>query len=325
MLLVLACLVTSIILIFLWVYILSNDGSTLDEVNVRANFLINGEHAPFYLALDKGYYEDENIDFTLIAGEGSGLTVQLVGTGKETFGLASSEIVLKGRSNGIPVTSFMLINPQSPVNIYSLKGEGIQKPQDLYGKRLGVDLKSNTYIQYLAFANKLNLDRSKIIEVPTTTNVELLIQDSVDAFVHQTHKGPITLRNKGFETEEILFEDYGLHFYGLTIIANEELIEENPDLVERFSRATIKAWEESLEDPQKATKALIKYNPDLDYNTSLQQFLRFVELFDEESIKNQGFGHMTHKEWFDAQEILYELDIIENKIDVNTVFTNRFV
>jgi NitT/TauT family transport system substrate-binding protein len=301
------------------------DNFQLEKVTLRANFLISGEHAPYYLGLDKGFYEEEGLDLEIIPGEGSGLAVQLIGTGKETFGLASSEIVLKGRTNGIPIIAVSLVNPKSPVTIISLKESNIKRLTNLYGKKLGVNYKSNTYLQYQALIEKENLDNSQITEVPGSANLESLLSKRVDAILRQTQNEPVTLKLKGYEINEILFEDEGLHFYGTTLIANEGLVKDNPELVKRFVRATIKSWEYALENPEEASEALVSQNTDLEYEISLEQFKKFSSLFDEQKIKLQGFGFMAYEEWDNTQEILYDLKIIENKIDVDSVFTNKFL
>lgn len=299
--------------------------SDLEEVQLRANFFISGEHAPYYLGIDKGFYEDEGIELKLNSGEGSSLAVQLVGRGDEEFGLASSEIVLKGRTNGIPVISVSVINPVSPVTIISLKDVEIRELEDLYGKTLGVNYKSNTYQQYKALVRKKQLDSSQITEVPGAANIESLLSGRVDAILRQTQNEAVSLKIKGYEVNEQLFEDYGIHFYGITLITNDDLIKENPELVRRFVRATIKSWEYSIDNPEEAIESLVAHNKNLDKQISLQQFLKFVSLFDKQSIESEGFGYMTAEEWHNTQEMLYELGIIENKINVNTVFTNEFL
>jgi NitT/TauT family transport system substrate-binding protein len=296
-----------------------------DKVELRVNFLIDGEHAPYYLGLEKGFYAEEGIDLQINPGKGSSLAVQLVGTGEETFGLASSEIVLKGKTNGIPVTSVAVVNPRSPVTIISLKEKEILDPEDLYGRTLGVNYKSNTYQQYRALVKTAELDDSKITEVPGAATLDNLLSGRVDAILRQTHNEPVTLISNGYEINELLFEDHGIHFYGITIIASDETIRGNPELVRGFIRATEKAWQYSLENPGEAAEALTKHNPELDTDITQGQFLKFASLVDTEGMEKGDFGQMTFEEWDNTQETLFELGLIEKRVDVNTVFTNKFL
>jgi NitT/TauT family transport system substrate-binding protein len=295
----------------------------IQKVTMRANFLISGEHAPFFLGIDKGFFREEGIDLEIIPSEGSSIAVQIVGTGKEDFGLASSEIVLIGRAKDIPVKSILLLNPKSPVSIFSLKEKNISSPADLAGKKIGVILKSNTYQQFQVFLKKEAIEKSSFEEVPTTSNVENILNGKIDALVHQTHKGAQTLKSKGFEINEIMLEDYGVHFYGLTLITNDNLINNNPGLIKKFARATRRSWEYALVNREESIQALVKYNPGLDYNLTLNEFSKF-NLITEKGKGNNAFHIMKESEWESAETLLFNTGIIEKKGIAKYAFTNEF-
>src|SRR5262245_3891911 len=72
-------------------------------LKMRLDWLVNGYHAPFYVALDKGWYKEAGLDVTLEPGRGSGDTVKLVGAGNAELGFANAAAAAKAAADGVPV------------------------------------------------------------------------------------------------------------------------------------------------------------------------------------------------------------------------------
>jgi NitT/TauT family transport system substrate-binding protein len=228
-----------------------------------------------------------------------------------------------GRAKDVPVRSILLLNPKSPVSIFSLKDKNITSPRDLKGKKIGSILKGNAHQQFLVLLKEQNIDETSFTLVPTTSNVENLLNGNIDALVHQTHKGAETLKQKGYEINEILLEDHGIHFYGLTLITNDNLLKNNPELVKRFVRATRRSWEYSLANREEGVRALVKYNPGLEYNLTLNEFNKFNSYTGKDNEDN-AFPVMKASEWESAEDLLFKTGIIDKKDIAKDAFTNEF-
>src|SRR6266404_195800 len=78
-----------------------------DAVSLRLNWYMGGLHVPFYYGKERGFYKEEGIDLTINEGRGSANTVQVVGAGSDTFGLADSSSVILASTKGADVKSVM--------------------------------------------------------------------------------------------------------------------------------------------------------------------------------------------------------------------------
>ena len=111
-------------------------GQQLRHVSFRMNWVPYAEHAPVWVAIEKGYYADEGLDVEVIYGKGSTLSAQLVGTGENEFGMCAGDTSLMSRIKGVPLKVLAVIIQRSPVAAVSLKEKGIVQPKDLEGKRV---------------------------------------------------------------------------------------------------------------------------------------------------------------------------------------------
>ena len=91
---------------------------------------------------------------------------------------------------------------------------------------------------------------------------------------------PFLIQEKGFETEAVTFADLGVNLLGFSLLAHDDLIEENPDLVQRFVSATNRGWEEARNDPEAVMPALTNVKPDFNIERGLGQLKVMIDLMD---------------------------------------------
>ncbi len=129
--------------------------------------------------------------------------------------------------------------PNTPTVIYSLKQKAIEKPEGLYGKRLGVMKTSSAYRNYVAFAEKYGLDRSQIEEIPCTGDLREITSDSarLDAMVHFEFQHPLQIKLHGEEVTVIPLRSFGIKIYGQSLVTHVDMVEKRSDLVQRFTKA----------------------------------------------------------------------------------------
>jgi ABC-type nitrate/sulfonate/bicarbonate transport system substrate-binding protein len=156
-----------------------------EKVSLRLDWVYGSEHAPIFLAMEKGYFRDENIDLNLMPGEGSSVTVKLVGNRDADFGYATADQVLIGAQRGLPLVATAVVLQQNPTALIFKASAGIKDIKtDLKGKTIGVQLKSNTGRQWEAIKKSMALDTKSFIEVPADgALVPLLTSDRIQAGV----------------------------------------------------------------------------------------------------------------------------------------------
>jgi NitT/TauT family transport system substrate-binding protein len=236
----------------------------LKPATLRLNYVANAEHAPYYVGLKKGFYKDEGLDVTISPGTGSNDTVKLVGTGNDMFGVAVADAVVVGRGRGVPVVSTAVLLQQSPNVLISLKESNITKPQDLYGKRLGVSSRSTVFAFWQALAKSAKLDASRInlMDLGATASTPVLVAKTIDATIVLATNEVVALQVDGFKLNVVDLGQYGVHSYGQVLFANADLVKRDPDLVKRFTRATLKSWQYTIANVPDAIAILKEYVPE---------------------------------------------------------------
>lgn len=298
-----------------------------DKVKLRLDWVFGAEHAPIFLARDKGFFKQEGIDIELMPGEGSSVTVKLVGNRDAEFGYAAADQALIGASKGLDVTSVAVVLQRSPTALIFKNAAGIKDPKtDLYGKTIGVQLKSNTGRQWTAMKKMLQLDPAKLKEVPADgALVPLLASGRIDVGVGFFFNDGLKLRASGEDVGWILFEDLGMRMYSTSLLTNSSLIKENPDLVRRMTRAFIRGWAYSVANPGEALKAFIAANPTTDIKYAELKLPEVIKLTRSPDVDKSGIGHSTLAGWNELQNQLLGMGLLDTSIDVNKAFTNDFL
>lgn len=301
----------------------------LTTVTFRMSWHPDSDYAPFLLAGDKGFYAEEGLEVEVLPGRGSVLSTKLVAIEENDFGLASGSTTLIARTKGMPLKVLAIVKQKSPASVVYRKDLGIKSPKDLEGKTVACAPQSTKRQQFIAFCKKQGVDIEKItfVSVSTSQEIKLLLSGKVDAALMFSDTIDAILKKKGLseDFEKMLFDDYGIHLYGHTIITHENMVKNHPDLVRKFVKATVRAWEYAINHPEEAIDVLIKYYPEIDKASELDKFRGELQLSENEVTEEHGFGYQTKERWEEVQDLLYGLEIIKTKIDVTTLYTNEFL
>ena len=153
----------------------------------------------------------------------------------------------------------------------------------------------------------------------------LLTSDRIQVGIGFYFNDGLKLKATGTDATWISFEDLGIKMYSTTLLTNAELIEKNPDLVKRFTRAFMKGWSYSLKHPDEALQAFLKANPSTDKVYAELKLPEVLKLTYSADVKANGLGHSTTADWENLQKQLIEMDIMKEKTDVSKVFSNEFL
>ncbi|MGE0737339.1 MAG: ABC transporter substrate-binding protein [Alphaproteobacteria bacterium] len=297
-----------------------------DKVSLRLDWVFGTEHSGIFVAQQKGFFKEANIDVRIMPGEGSSVTVKLVGTGDADFGYATADQAMLAYSRDLPVVTTAVILQSSPSAIVFPKKSGIKNLKDLYGKRLGLQLKSAVERQWRAVSKIQKIDNSKINEVPADLAIaQLIIAGRIDAGVAFFFNDGIRPIAEGIEMDWILFRDVGLPMYSSGLIVNAETIKKNPDLVARFTRAFVRGWTYAKANPEEAYQLVIKAQPSLDNKFNKLKLPAVLTLLDSEDTKKNGVGYSTKAGWDSLMKTLIDLELIKTPIDTDKVYTTKFL
>lgn len=276
-----------------------------------------------YVAEEKGFYEDQNLKVT-IHHASRGEHLQLLMSGEVDFTTAAATSVLKRRSDPeIPIVAFALLGQRAQQAYIALKKSGIEDVKDWEGKTFGYKISPPP--DYLALLKANNVDRSKITEVNAGFDPRILTEGKVDILAIFKSNEPDTIQKLGFEITLWDPADYGVPSMGLTFITRQDIIENNPELVEKFLKATLTGTHYALQNQDETLDIIMKYAPN--ENRDHQKFMLSTELKDSQSslTDQNGLGYMNDKQWKDLYDSLVEFEALPNQFDYQTAYTNEFL
>ena len=256
--------------------------SAQDKVGVITDAGFLGRHAYYFVAIEKGFYKEANLDFSVLRGQGSAEAIKQVGAGNVIFGFADagSAVLARGNDN-VPIRVVAIVYAKPPHAIYALKGSGIRKPKDLEGRSIANPAGGAIPKMFPAYAKAAGIDESKVKWVVASSESlpGLLALGRVDA-VGQFTVGEPRLKKDAENKElvELTYGDAGVDFYSNGLVASETTIKDKPDLVQRFVTATLKGLKYSLDNPKEAAEIMQKYHRELDVELGAAELVKVRQL-----------------------------------------------
>ena len=228
------------------------------KIRFQLDWRFEGPAALFLAARAKGYFQQEKLDVTIDAGNGSGNAVNRVASGTYEMGFADLAALMEFHGNnptapGKPVAVMMVYN-NTPAAVFALKKSGIRGPQDLVGKKLGAPVFDAGRKAFPIFAKANGLDPGKIAwtSMDPPLRETMLARGDVDAITGFTFTSLLNLNARGVKDDDLVvlpYPQYGVKLYGNVIIAADEFARRNPEAVKAFLRAFTRAVKDVLADP----------------------------------------------------------------------------
>jgi NitT/TauT family transport system substrate-binding protein len=275
----------------------------LTPVRFALDWRFEGPAAPFFVAIDKGYYKAEGLDVTIDPGAGSVEGINRVASGAYEVGFADINSLVKYRDNprNLPVKAVMMVYDTPAFSIVSLKKNGIAKPKDLEGKILGAPAPDGAYAQWPIFvqANKIDASKVKIENVGFPVREPMLAQGKVDAITGFWFSSFMNLRANNVPASEIVvlhMRDFGVDLYGNVILANPDFMRFSPKAVAGFVKATIRGIQETARSPETAIDSLMSRNPIAKRDVELERLkLSLEKNYITPDVKKNGLGAVDMK------------------------------
>jgi NitT/TauT family transport system substrate-binding protein len=294
----------------------------LERIRLPMGFIPNVQFAPFYVAIERGYFAQEGLEIEFEYGfEIDG--IKLTAAGQRPFAVASGDQVILARSQGLPVVYVFEWWQRFPVAVVSLAEAGIESPSDLVGRTVGVpELFWASYIgwQALLDAAGVESDEVKLVTIGYT-QVASLVEGQVDAAVVYANNEPVLLAQQGLETNLIEVAEY-TDIVSNGLVASEKVIAERPELVRRFVRALTRGVQDTLDDPEAAFEICQGYVEGLADNAELGRAVLNASLAYWQA---DQIGYSEEATWQTAQQAMHSAGLLQEMVEVDQLFSNDFL
>ena len=305
----------------------------LVDVTIRADWLLSAIHAPFFVAMDKGWYAEQGLNVTYFEGQGSSSTAQQVAADTDTFGYATMEATLRTNASGADLVTVANILPRFGLCVLVSADSGIETPQDLEGRRVASDPFGSTTALFPAFieASGADYDAIEHVIIDSGSLIDLLATGEVDGITVLTYSEPIKARDEMEAGARCIeYNDYGADIMGHGIIVRQPFMEEHPEIVQGFVEATLRAFEYTFENPEEAIATMRRLAEDdspLEEDQILYDSLEALqELRNLPEIEGKPFGYIEPLFIEHTASVLTDyLDFDPSEVNVEEAYTNEFV
>jgi NitT/TauT family transport system substrate-binding protein len=303
----------------------------LTPANIRMDFIIGGKHAPWFVALDKGFYAKRGLAATIQASTGSADTLRTVGSGGADFGFADMATMIVAKSRGTPVQAAAQFGYVGATILW--RDEGVIKGiKDLEGKSLAISPGQAQWFLMPAYCriNKIDFKAIKIQETAAPIQPAALATKKADFIImfraSNDEVAELAASKVGVKLARVFMKDTGLDIYGTSLIVKDEDVKKRPDFVRAYVEATLEGLRYARDHQEESLKILLKHKPELDPAlTTLQLKNALTEVFLPFESAQIGLGYMKPDILEKTVKVTNEYFDVGRKVTSKEIFTNQFI
>jgi NitT/TauT family transport system substrate-binding protein len=298
------------------------------RVKVHLDWLVNGYHAPFFVALDKGWYKEGGLDVTVVPGKGSFDAIRTAATGNAEFGFADGAVTAKSVTEGLPVKMVAIVVQETLAGIVSFADKKIDKPRDLEGKSVGIVPETASARILPAFFKTAGVDgsRVKVVNFTFATQIPSLLAGQVDS-IEGYIIGEYLAARRGAPDRKVSwmpFSDYGLRMYSSGILVNNDFLAKNPQAVRAFVKASMRGLDWTIKNVDGAVDIVARHT-ETDKPQLKEQLEVAIPYIDTPEARKLGLGVMSAEQWDRTQQIMVDFGGQARKAPGAQIFTNEFL
>lgn len=308
--------------------VIASPAAALEKFKFALNWFPVGDHAAYWVALEKGYFADRGLDVTLENSKGSGDSIAKVDTGAADAGLADSGVVIASLARGTTIKVVGMVFDKTPLNVFSSTDNPVVNPKDLEGKTIGAPPGDGQRQIWPAFAKANNIDESKVtwVNIEPAAKIAALAEKRVDAVADYTTGLPLYEKPMGEGKVAMMpWADHGLNMYSMSIIASAETMTERPEDLKNFLEAAYMGWRDVMMDPDAAMVIFKKRVPEIDEKLIGANMKMGLKLMQTDRYKDNGIG------WVEEAKMCASVDLVNTymglprEVDCKNVFTTEFL
>ena len=310
--------------------LVSHAVSAADKLNVTMNFTIEGQHAPWFVAKSKGYFDAAGLDVTIQRGYGSADTVKKVLTGVADIGFADPVPVIMAVAEGQPVKAIMGGYMQEPCALYSMtEGANIKSPKEMEGRIIGGPAGDICIILLQAVMERAGADFSKVTvqNMDAATRIPMMAAGKIDALGSFYEKDVLVangLKAAGKTATSWHYDKY-INKYSVMVIANAKTIEQKPEMLRKFVAALLRGYQDTAKDPVAAGEVIMKQHPEFDRAYILSSAQALMGVMSDDTTRAKGIGVLDNAKMQDTIDITSKYWKLPRVPKPEEIFTNDFI
>jgi NitT/TauT family transport system substrate-binding protein len=301
--------------------------SAQEKFTFALNWFAVGDHAAYWVALDKGYYKAKGLDVTLENSKGSGDSIAKVDTGRADAGLADAAVVISSRARGTTIKTVGMVFDKTPLNFYSLKSNPLLKPKDLEGKTVGAPPGDSQRQMFPAFAKLTGIDASKVtwVNIEPAAKIAAVAEKRMDGVGDYDTGLPLYEKAAGKGNVAMMpWANFGFDLYSMSIIASDKTMKERPKVLKDFLEASYMGWRDVMADPDAAMVIFKKRVPEIDVEMIKSNMLLGLDLMKTEQYAKDGIGSIDDKRMCASVDLVNTYMGLPKQVECKDVYTKEF-
>jgi NitT/TauT family transport system substrate-binding protein len=299
----------------------------------RLNWTLYGEHAPFFVARDKGFYKEEGLEVEIQEGSGSTTVSQLVANSTSPVAYVDAATMMRGVGAGMPIKAVGVTLQQSPMAfIYRADAARPTKIAEIKGSRIAITAGDASLAIFTAFMGKLGMkvdDVQMIVVANPAAKEQAVLNKQADALLgYFMDQGPRMQLQTGVKMGWTrLYDMAGVTTLSSAIIANNDWLKDpkNQDTLRRFLRASQRGWDYSNKNRAEAAEIFRKAAPVFTQEIALLEVDGTMTIIHTERTKGKAIAWSAAEDWQDTQALLETFAKLKPQPDLNVYYTNGFL
>jgi NitT/TauT family transport system substrate-binding protein len=305
-----------------------NGAAAQTPVKFSIDWVFQGAHAPFAVAIQKNYYKREGLDVTMDRGAGSGDTIGRVALGTYDIGYGDTNLLVKfnhEHPESVVTAAFMVYN-STPAGVVTLAKTGIREPKDLAGRNIASPIGDAARLLFPAFAQKVGIDSHSVEWTSSLPNLRdtLLFQGKVDAVGSYVPTTIMALEALGAKKDDILVFNYSRYLPGLLgsgILVKSGMLSQKPAVVRAFVKGTIAGLQDALKDPEGAVQMLTQYDRLINVPGEVNRLKLIISYaMQGDLLKQQGLGFVSQAQLREGVDLIATVNGIAAPSDLSTIY-----
>jgi NitT/TauT family transport system substrate-binding protein len=300
-----------------------------EKIVALMNFTIQGDHGPFYMAKDRGYFKQAGLDVDIQRGFGSGDTVKKIVAGAADIGFADPVPVIQAVAEGQQVKAIMGGYMQEPCALYATaEGANIKSPKEMEGRSIGGPPGDICIILLQPVMERAGADFSKVKvqNMDAPTRIPLLAAGKIDAAGSFSEKEVLFEKAIKSANKTMVTWPYSKYIekYSVMTIAGSKMLAK-PETLRKFTLALLRGYEDAIKDPAAAAATILKAHPEFDRDYIVASAKTIDRVVWDPTTKSKGLGVLDARKMQSTIDLTAKYWKLPKQPAPAEIYTNEFI